>query len=143
MASLNKVILIGNIGRDVETKYMPNGDAISNVSLCTTETWKDKTTGDKKEKSEWHNLVFYKKLAEIASKYLHTGMQVYVEGKIETRKWKDKEGNDRYTTQILVNEMKMLSGERSKKKEDDNPPPRQERPRGPVSVADMEDDLPF
>ena len=107
--SVNKVILVGRLGKDPETRYMTNGEAVTNVSLATSENWKDKS-GEKQEKTEWHNLVFYRRLAEIAGEYLKKGSQVYVEGKLQTRKWQDKEGKDRYTTEIIVNEMKMLGG---------------------------------
>ncbi len=105
--SVNKVILVGRLGKDPETRYMTNGEAVTNVSLATSENWKDKN-GEKQEKTEWHNLVFYRRLAEIAGEYLKKGSQVYVEGKIQTRKWQDKDGKDRYTTEIIVNEMQML-----------------------------------
>lgn len=109
MASLNKAILIGNLGADPEVRYLPNGDAVANISLATTETWKDKASGEKRENTEWHRVVFYRKLAEIVGQYLKKGDSVYIEGKIETKKWTDKEGVDRYTTQIRADEMKMLS----------------------------------
>lgn len=105
--SVNKVILIGRLGKDPETRYMPNGEAVTNATLATSETWKDKS-GVKQEKTEWHNLVFYRRLAEIAGEYLKKGSMIYVEGKLQTRKWQDKEGKDRYTTDIVVNEMTML-----------------------------------
>jgi single-strand DNA-binding protein len=105
--SVNKVILVGRLGKDPETRYMTNGEAVTNVTLATSENWKDKS-GEKQEKTEWHNLVFYRRLAEIAGEYLKKGSQIYVEGKIQTRKWQDKEGKDRYTTEIVVNEMQML-----------------------------------
>lgn len=106
--SVNKAILVGYLGKDPEIRYMTNGDAVANVSLATSETWKDKD-GKKQEKTEWHHLVFYRRLAEIAGEYLKKGAQIYVEGRIQTRKWQDKEtGQDRYTTEIIVNEMKML-----------------------------------
>lgn len=108
MASVNKVLLIGNLGKDPETRYMSNGDAVTNITLATTETWKDKSTGAKNEKTEWHRVTFYRKLAEIAGEYLKKGKSVYIEGKLETRKWTDKSGADRYTTEIIANEMKML-----------------------------------
>jgi single-strand DNA-binding protein len=107
--SVNKVILIGRLGKDPETRYMPNGEAVTNATLATSETWKDKS-GAKQEKTEWHNLTFYRRLAEIAGEYLKKGSLIYVEGKLQTRKWQDKEGKDRYTTEILVNEMTMLGG---------------------------------
>lgn len=105
--SVNKVILVGRLGKDPETRYMPNGEAVTNATLATSENWKDKS-GEKQEKTEWHNLVFYRRLAEIAGEYLKKGSQVYVEGKLQTRKWQTKEGQDRYTTEIIVNEMQML-----------------------------------
>ncbi len=107
--SVNKVILIGRLGKDPETRYMPNGEAVTNATLATSENWKDKS-GVKQEKTEWHNLTFYRKLAEIAGEYLKKGSMIYVEGKLQTRKWQDKEGKDRYTTDIIVNEMNMLGG---------------------------------
>lgn len=110
MASVNKVILVGNLGADPETRYMPNGDAVANVRLATTESWKDKATGEKREITEWHRVVFYRKLAEIVGQYLKKGSAVYVEGRIRTRKWQDKEGQERYTTEIEANEMQMLGG---------------------------------
>ena len=110
MASLNKAILIGNLGQDPEVRYAPSGDAISNVSVATSESWKDKTSGEKRESVEWHRVVFFGKLAEIAGQYLKKGSQVYVEGRIQTRKGQDKDGQDRYTTEIRADTMKMLGG---------------------------------
>ena len=107
MASVNKVILIGNLGKDPDIRYMPNGEAVANITLATSETWKDKT-GAKQEKTEWHRVTFYRKLAEIVGEYLKKGSSVYVEGRLETRKWTDKTGTDRYTTEIIANEMRML-----------------------------------
>ena len=106
--SVNKVILVGRLGKDPETRYMPNGEAVTNATLATSENWKDKS-GEKQEKTEWHNLTFYRRLAEIAGEFLKKGSMIYVEGKLATRKWQDKEGKDRYTTDIIVNEMQMLS----------------------------------
>jgi single-strand DNA-binding protein len=108
MASVNKVILVGNLGRDPETRYMPNGDAVTNVALATTESWKDKGSGERKELTEWHRVTFYRKLAEVAKEYLRKGSQVYVEGRLQTRKWTDKEGVERYTTEIIADTMQML-----------------------------------
>lgn len=110
--SVNKVILVGRLGKDPETRYMTSGEAVTNATLATSENWKDKN-GEKQEKTEWHNLVFYRRLAEIAGEYLKKGSQIYVEGKLQTRKWQDKEGRDRYTTEIVVNEMTMLGGKPS------------------------------
>jgi single-strand DNA-binding protein len=105
--SVNKVILVGRLGKDPETRYMTSGEAVTNATLATSENWKDKN-GEKQERTEWHNLVFYRRLAEIAGEYLKKGSQIYVEGKLQTRKWQTKEGQDRYTTEIIVNEMQML-----------------------------------
>ncbi|WP_153109192.1 single-stranded DNA-binding protein [Propionivibrio limicola] len=113
MASVNKVILVGNLGADPETRYMPNGDAVANIRLATTESWKDKVTGEKKELTEWHRVVFRSKLAEIAGQYLKKGSAVYIEGRIRTRKWQDKDGQERYTTEIDAREMQMLGGRQS------------------------------
>ena len=110
--SVNKVILVGRLGKDPETRFMTNGEAVTNVTLATSENWKDKS-GEKQEKTEWHNLTFYRRLAEIAGEYLKKGSMIYVEGKLATRKWQDKEGKDRYTTDIIVNEMQMLSSKSS------------------------------
>lgn len=108
MASVNKVILVGNLGRDPETRYMPNGEAVTNITVATTDTWKDKGSGQKKELTEWHRITFYRKLAEIAGQYLKKGSQVYIDGKLQTRKWTDKEGVERYTTEIIADSMQML-----------------------------------
>jgi single-strand DNA-binding protein len=112
MASVNKVILIGNLGADPETRYMPSGDAIANIRLATTFRWKDRQTGENKEETEWHRVVFRGRLAEIAGEYLKKGSPCYVEGRIRTRKWQDKEGQDRYTTEIMADAMQLL-GSRS------------------------------
>ena len=106
MASVNKVILVGNLGADPETRFMPNGDAVANIRLATTESWKDKASGEKKEITEWHRVVFYRKLAEIVGQYLKKGSAVYVEGRIRTRKWQDKEGQERYTTEIVLRQFR-------------------------------------
>lgn len=107
MASVNKVILVGNLGKDPEVRYMPSGEAITNITVATTDTWKDKS-GEKQERTEWHRVAFFGKLAEIAGEYLKKGSQVYVEGRLQTRKWQDKEGHDRYTTEIVADRMQML-----------------------------------
>jgi single-strand DNA-binding protein len=109
MASVNKVILVGNLGRDPEVRYMPNGEAVCNFSIATTDSWKDKS-GQRQERTEWHNIVMYRKLAEIAGEYLKKGRPVYVEGRLQTRKWQTKEGQDRYTTEIIADQMQMLGG---------------------------------
>ncbi len=156
MASLNKVTLIGNLGKDPETRYMPNGEAVTNITIATTETWKDKA-GEKQEKTEWHRITFYRRLAEIAGEYLKKGSQIYVEGRLETRKWQDKEGKDRYTTEVIASEMKMLGsrpgmggGDASER---DGPPSQgSSKPSGGSSSPakgsaakfdDFEDDIPF
>ena len=108
MASVNKVILVGNLGKDPEVRYTADGAAIANITLATTDTWKDKTSGEKKEATEWHRVSFFGKLAEIAGQYLKKGRSVYIEGRIRTRKWQDKEGQDRYTTEIIADQMQML-----------------------------------
>ncbi|WP_334189668.1 single-stranded DNA-binding protein [Noviherbaspirillum sp.] len=166
MASVNKVIIVGNLGRDPETRYMPNGDAVTNVAVATTESWKDKNSGEKKELTEWHRITFYRKLAEIAGQYLKKGSQVYVEGRLQTRKWTDKEGVERYTTEIIADTMQMLGsrqgmgGGGGAPMDDDYsssaPPPRQSSGgggnagggRGGASkpapnFSDMDDDIPF
>ena len=113
MASVNKVILIGNLGKDPDVRYMPSGKAVANVSIATSDSWKDRNTGEKQERTEWHNVVFYSPLAEIVGQYLRKGSSVFVEGRLQTRKWQDKNGQDRYTTEIIANEMKMLGGRAS------------------------------
>ena len=111
MASVNKVILVGNLGRDPEVRYSPDGAAICNVSIATTSSWKDKTSGEKREETEWHRVVFYNRLAEIAGEYLKKGRSVYVEGRLKTRKWQDKDtGADRFSTDIVADQMQMLGG---------------------------------
>jgi len=144
MASVNKVILVGNLGADPETRYMPNGDAVANIRLATTESWKDKATGEKREITEWHRVVFYRKLAEIVGQYLKKGSAVYVEGRIRTRKWQDKEGQDRYTTEIEGNAMQMIGGKGSQSDSSDSGPSSQPQSK-PASSGfdDMDDDIPF
>jgi len=142
--SVNKVILVGRLGKDPETRYMTSGEAVTNVTLATSENWKDKS-GEKQERTEWHNLVFYRKLAEIAGEYLKKGSQIYVEGKIQTRKWQDKEtGKDRYTTEIIVNEMQMLGSKQGGESSDHQPA---EKPAAPASKSNFDnfddDQIPF
>ena len=105
---VNKVILIGNLGKDPEVRYSPNGGAIANITVATSESWKDKNTGEQVDKTEWHRVVFFRRLAEIAGEYLKKGSKVFIEGKLQTRKWQDKDGQDRYTTEVVANEMQML-----------------------------------
>jgi single-strand DNA-binding protein len=107
---INKVILVGNLGADPDTRYMPSGKAVTNIRIATSESWKDKQTGDQQERTEWHSIVMYDRLGEIAAEYLRKGSQVYIEGKLRTRKWQDKEGKDRYSTEVIANEMQMLGG---------------------------------
>jgi single-strand DNA-binding protein len=107
---INKVILVGNLGADPETRYMPSGSAVTNLRLATSESWKDKQTGDQQERTEWHRVAMFGRLAEIAAEYLRKGSQIYVEGSLRTRKWQDKDGNDRFSTEIVANEMQMLGG---------------------------------
>jgi single-strand DNA-binding protein len=155
MASVNKVIVVGNLGRDPETRYMPDGAAITNVSVATSFQWTDKASGEKKEETEWHRVVFRGKLAEVAGEYLKKGSQVYVEGRLRTRKWQDKEGQERYTTEIMATEMKML-GSRAGSGEPREAPaepraaesraaePRPAPPKKPGGkFDDLEDDIPF
>lgn len=110
MRGINKVILVGTCGKDPETRYMPSGGAVTQISVATNESWKDKKTGEKQQRTEWHNITFFNRLGEIAGEYLKKGAQVYIEGSLRTEKWTDKSGNDRYTTKIIANEMQMLGG---------------------------------
>jgi len=107
---INKVIIVGNLGADPETRYMPSGSAVTNLSVATSEQWKDKQTGEQKERTEWHKVAMFNRLAEIAAEYLRKGSQVYIEGKLRTRKWQDRDGNDRWTTEVIADEMQMLGG---------------------------------
>jgi single-strand DNA-binding protein len=155
MPSVNKVILLGNLGRDPELRFMPNGDAVCNFSIATTDSWKDKA-GEKQERTEWHNIVIYRKLAEIAGEYLKKGSSIYVEGRLQTRKWQTKEGQDRYTTEVIADSMQMLGGRssaaQSDKSSDENfsqgsPPVKNHantsNESSPTSFDEFEDDIPF
>ncbi len=155
MASVNKVILVGNLGADPETKYLPSGDAVTNIRVATTDRWKDKASGEMKEATEWHRIAFFGRLAQIAGEYLRKGSQVYVEGRIRTRKWQDKEGQDRYSTEIVGDTMQML-GSRAGSGEPRAEPAKSAEPRTGTAAAgapaakkpagkfdDMEDDIPF
>jgi len=155
MASVNKVIIIGNLGRDPETRYMPDGGAITNISVATTDKWKDKA-GEMQEKTEWHRVAFFGKLAEIAGEYLKKGSQVYVEGRLQTRKWQDKDGQDKYTTEIVANVMQMLgsrqgggdrdtSGGGARTERAPAPQAAEGKPAkaGGGKFDDFEDDIPF
>jgi single-strand DNA-binding protein len=169
MASVNKVILIGNLGRDPEVRYTPSGSAVCNVSLATTRNWKNRDSGDKVEETEWHRVVFYDRLAEIAGEYLKKGRPVYVEGRLKTRKWQDKEGRDTYTTEVIAEQMQLLGGRESGGMgggggDDDGgyaprepearapraapaprqaPAPRPAPQRSATGFDDMDDDIPF
>lgn len=147
MASLNKVILIGNLGKDPETRYAPSGDAICNLTIATSESWKDKATGEKKEQTEWHRVVMFQKLAEIAAQYLAKGSSVYIEGRLQTRKWQDKDGTDRYTTEIRADQMKMLGGKSDGASAPHEPRHHSAKPQpsnAPASGGDFDDqDIPF
>ena len=148
MASVNKAIIVGNLGKDPEVRYSASGDAMCNLTVATSESWKDKATGEKKESVEWHRISFFGKLAEICGQYLKKGSQVYVEGSIRTRKWTDKDGQERYTTEIRGDEMKMLGsksdgGQRNQDSEptDYAPAPAKNKPK--PSFDDRGDDIPF
>jgi single-strand DNA-binding protein len=147
---INKVILVGNLGADPETRYMPSGSAVTNLSVATSESWKDKQSGEQKERTEWHKVVMFDRLAEIAAEYLRKGSQVYIEGKLQTRKWQDRDGNDRWTTEIRANEMQMLGGRAGaggaapmgsgQGSNQDSGPPSAPPQTGP---DDFDDDIPF
>lgn len=146
MASVNKVIIVGNLGRDPETRYMPNGEAVTNIAVATTESWKDKNSGDKKEVTEWHRITFYRKLAEIAGQYLKKGSSVYIEGRLQTRKWTDKENIERYTTEIIADTMQMLGGKPGASTAMGDEPASASAPRQQSSesrFSDLDDEIPF
>ena len=156
---INKVILVGNLGADPETRYMPSGKAVSNIRIATSESWKDKQTGDQQERTEWHAVVLYDKLGEIAAEYLRKGSQVYIEGALRTRKWQDKEGKDRYTTEIVARDMQMLGGRsgsggagaaaggsgefRGAGSAERKPAATQERAPAAADEGEFDDDIPF
>lgn len=148
---LNQAQIIGRIGKDPEVRYMPSGDAVTNFSVATSERWKDKATGEQKEATEWHRITTFGKLAEICGEYLRKGSLVYIQGKIVTRKWQDKDGSDRYSTEIKADQMRMLSG-RQDNESSHSPAEQAQRPQpaaakpaetGQGSLADMTDDIPF
>lgn len=163
MASVNKVIIVGNLGRDPEVRYTPNGSAVCNVSVATTRQWKSKDSGERQEETEWHRVVFYDRLAEIAGEYLKKGRSVYVEGRLKTRKWQDKEGRDQYTTEVIAMEMQMLGGRDGASAGEDrggddygsgaqrSAPPAASRPapqkpaatKSATGFDNMDDDIPF
>ena len=161
---VNKVILVGTLGNDPEVKYMPNGGAVTNLSIATNEAWTDKNTGQKQERTEWHRIVAFRRLAEIMGEYLRKGSQVYIEGKLQTRKWQDQSGQDRYTTEIVANEMQMLGGRSggtgdfsgsnnnnqsqhsatTNQASNPNQQPPQQQPTAPAqNFDDFDDDIPF
>jgi single-strand DNA-binding protein len=147
---VNKVILVGNLGKDPEVRYMPNGNAVANITLATTDSWKDKQSGEQQEKTEWHRIVMFRRLGEIAGEYLKKGSQVYIEGKLQTRKWQDNSGNDRYTTEIVASDMQMLGGRGgggSAGFSSDSAPaqsaPAQSAPAPVAAGGDFDDDIPF
>ena len=160
MASVNKVILVGNLGRDPEVRYSPEGNALCNISIATTSAWKDKNSGERREETEWHRIVMYNRLAEIAGEYLRKGRPVYIEGRLRTRKWQNKEGQDVYTTEVIADQMQMLGsrdggggaegGGGGGYESNSRPParPPAERPAAPASgssanLGDLDDDIPF
>ncbi|MCE1163343.1 MAG: single-stranded DNA-binding protein [Thiomonas sp.] len=165
MASVNKVILVGNLGRDPETRFAPSGAAICNITIATSRNWRDKASGEKREETEWHRVVFYDKLAEIAGEYLKKGRPVYVEGRLKTRKWTDKDGIEKYTTEIIAEEMQLLGGReggggggggadddgysRSREASPSRPAPSRAPAPAPAAskpasdFSDMDDDIPF
>jgi len=151
---VNKVILIGNLGKDPEVRYSPNGGAMANITLATSESWKDKNTGEQVDKTEWHRIVFFRRLAEVVGEYLKKGAKVYIEGKLQTRKWQDKDGQDRYTTEIVANEMQMLDSRGSSGSADfasqsqsapaaSNNAPAASASGGADPSAQFDDDIPF
>lgn len=145
---INKVILIGNLGNDPDVRYTSGGAAVTNISLATTDSWKDKETGEQQDRTEWHKIVFFGRLAEIVAEYLRKGSQIYVEGRLQTRKWQDKEGKDRYTTEIVGNEMQMLGSRGSSPDMDKSapPPPAQSQSAPDTKQAEgdfVDDDIPF
>lgn len=139
---VNKVILIGTLGKDPEVRYMPNGDAVANVSLATSETWKDQQ-GQRQERTEWHNVTFYRQLAEIVGRYPKKGDKLYIEGSLRTRKWQDKQGNDRYTTEIVATEMQMLGGKSEGNSQPQQDHAQQQAAPPPNGMNDFDDDIPF
>jgi single-strand DNA-binding protein len=157
---INKVILVGNLGNDPETRYLPSGGAVTNISVATSETWKDKQTGQPQERTEWHRVVFFNRLAEIAGEYLRKGSKVYIEGSLRTRKWQDQSGQDRYSTEIVASEMQMLDSRGAGQEGSYSPPADRAAPRSaggggnspqaapagggqPTDFGEFDDDIPF
>ena len=141
---INKVILVGHLGQDPEVKYMPSGGAVANVSVATSDQWKDKQSGETKDRTEWHRVVFFNRTAEVVGEYLKKGSQVYIEGRLQTRKWQNKDGQDMYTTEIVANDMQMLGGKGSApeqgQQQQSYKPPQQ---KAPMPADDFSDDIPF
>jgi single-strand DNA-binding protein len=144
---VNKVILIGNLGQDPEVRYMSNGNAVANISIATSETWKDKQTGETRDRTEWHRVVIFGKLAEIAGEYLKKGSQVYLEGQLQTRKWQDQSGQDRYTTEVVINPiggtLQILGSRNSGENMGDGSQNTPKQPLEPAPSIDFDDDIPF
>jgi len=147
---INKVILVGNLGKDPEIKYMPSGDALANLTIATSENWKDKTSGERVERTEWHRVVLFKRLAEIAGEYLRKGSKVYIEGKLQTRKWQAQDGSDRYTTEIVANDLQMLDSRGGGSDNNYSSAPAAAAQGGngapqmmPMGMDDFDDDIPF
>ena len=140
---INKVIIVGNLGADPDSRAMPSGNAVTNISVATSESWNDRDSGEKQEKTEWHRVVFFNRLAEIAAQYLKKGSQVYVEGKLQTRKWEDKEGNERWTTEVVANQMQMLGDRMSNDMSSDNASSSQSSSDNDFSTDEFDDDIPF
>lgn len=147
---INKVTLVGNLGNDPEVRYLTNGDAVTNITIATSESWKDKNSGQMQDKTEWHNVTFFGKLAQIAGEYLRKGSQVYIEGKLQTRKWQDKKGQDRYSTEVIVDSfkgvMQMLGSKNEGQQSQQQPQqqsPQVQQPQAQQPPTDFEDDIPF
>ena len=144
---VNKVIIVGNLGQEPDTRYMPSGSAVTNISVATNESYKDKTTGEQVDRTEWHRVAFFNRLAEIAGEYLHKGSQVYVEGRLRTRKWQDKDGHDRYTTEIIADQMQMLGGRGGSpdmpSQSQGNFQPNRAAKAAPAPEPEFDDDIPF
>jgi len=144
---INKVIIVGNLGQEPDTRYMPSGSAVTNISVATNESYKDKNTGEQVDRTEWHRVAFFNRLAEIAGEYLHKGSQVYVEGRLRTRKWQDKDGHDRYTTEIIADQMQMLGGRSGSpdmpSQSQGNSQPGRSASAAPAPEPEFDDDIPF
>lgn len=144
---VNRVIIVGNVGQDPEIKSLPSGAAVANISVATSESWKDKNTGEKQERTEWHRVVFFGKLAEIVGEYVKKGSQIYIEGKLQTRKWQAQDGTDRYTTEINASEMQLLGGRGDGQQQQQSHAPAQQQTQpqhnAPAGFSGLDDDIPF